>query len=402
MSARDFPVNSRDMGIDSSPSLQNLDSLSYLIVGAGFFGATIAERIASELRKSVLVVDQRPHIGGNSFSDADPETNIEIHKYGSHIFHTSNEKVWNYVNRFGAFNSYQHRVLSKHRDRVYSMPINLKTINEFYGKNFNPKEAEEFIRLEIERDFTSTPKNLEEKGISLIGKPLFKAFIEGYTRKQWETDLKLLNENIITRLPVRYDYNDRYFSDKYEGIPVDGYGKLFENILNHPLISLSLNTDFFEIKDSVPKSCTVVYTGPIDRYFQYRFGKLGWRTSFFETERLECESFQGTAVMNYPDLETSFTRIHEFKYFNPERVHAKDKTIIFREYSRFSRSDDVPYYPINTEENRRIFSLYKDEANNEENVIFGGRLGNYVYIDMHQAIAMALNTFETKIRGLNA
>lgn len=380
-------------------SLTDLESLEYLVVGAGFYGSVIAERIASELGKRVVVIDKRNHFGGNSYSYLDGESGIEIHKYGSHIFHTSNEKVWKYVNRFSSFNTYQHRVLTTHKNRVYSMPINLMTINSFYNKNLRPAEAVEFVKTEIAREFVKEPKNLEEKAISLIGRPMYEAFIKGYTQKQWGTEPTSLPANIITRLPVRYTYNDRYFSDTYEGIPCDGYGKLFAKLLDHPLISLALGTDFFEIRNHIPLSCKIIYTGPIDKYFNFKFGALGWRTSDFEMERHNCESFQGTSVMNYPDLDIPYTRIHEFKHFHPEKTSENSTTVIFKEYSRFAGPHDTPYYPINTEADKQVFAQYKQEAEKEKNVIFGGRLGNYVYIDMHQAIAMALNTFETKLRN---
>jgi UDP-galactopyranose mutase len=375
-----------------------LNGLKYLIVGAGFYGATLAERIASVLNERVLVLDSRNHIGGNSYSYTDSSTNIEIHKYGSHIFHTSNVEVWKYMNQFTAFNSYQHRVLSKYRDRVYSMPINLMTINQFYGKSFSPEEAESFLKQEIARDVIADPKNLEEKGISLIGRPLYEAFIQGYTQKQWDTPLNELPANIITRLPVRFSYNDRYFNDVYEGIPVDGYGKLFEKMLAHPNIHLKLGIDYFSIKSMVPKDCLVIYTGPIDRYFDYQHGTLGWRTTYFEENKVPVNDFQGTSVMNYAGLEVPFTRIHEFKHYHPERDQSKTETIIYREFSKFTEKGDIPYYPINTQRDKALFKKYQEMAQGEKKVIFGGRLGNYVYVDMHQAIAMALNTFSSKIK----
>lgn len=375
-----------------------LNGLKYLIVGCGFYGAVIAERIANELGEKVLVIDRRTHLGGNSFSYTDDKTNIEVHKYGSHIFHTSNDEVWEYINRFSAFNSYQHRVLTNFQNKIYSMPINLMTINSFYRKNLTPTEAENFIRTEIERDFIADPKNLEEKAISLIGKPLYEAFIKGYTQKQWETDLQQLPANIITRLPVRFNYNDRYFNDKYEGLPIDGYGAIFERMLKNDLITVQLGIDYFDIKERVSSDTLVIYTGPIDRYFNFKFGALGWRTTDFEEQRLAVKDFQGTSVINYADVSAPFTRIHEFKHYHPERKQSDTETIIFKEYSRFAKEHDVPYYPINTSQDKETFAKYRDLSKKERNVIFGGRLGNYVYIDMHQAIAMALNTFESKIK----
>lgn len=375
-----------------------LTGLKYLIVGSGFYGAVIAERIATQLKEKVLVIDRRDHIGGNSYSYTDKETNIEIHKYGSHIFHTSNEDVWNYICQFTQFNTYQHRVLTAYQNQVYSMPINLMTINSFYGKNFSPAEAQAFIQKEIERDKFENPKNLEEKAISLIGRPLYEAFIKGYTQKQWETDLKLLPANIITRLPVRFNYIDRYFADRYEGLPIDGYGKIFERMLANELIDVKTGIDYFDIKENVPEDCLVIYTGPIDRYFNYKYGQLGWRTTDFEEQTINVKDYQGTSVMNYADIGTPYTRIHEFKHFHPERKQAEDRTIIFKEFSRFAKENDTPYYPINTDRDKAIYGQYRELAAAEKNVLFGGRLGNYAYVDMHQAIAMALNTYEAKIK----
>lgn len=376
----------------------DLKGLKYLVVGAGFYGAVMAERIASQLKERVLIIDIRKHIGGNSFSEADPETGIEVHKYGSHIFHTSNEAVWNYINQFTSFNNYQHQVLTKYQGKIFQMPISLFTINDFYGKSFTPEEARKFLDAEISKDTIANPQNLEEKAISLIGRPLYEAFIKGYTQKQWETPLTDLPPNIITRLPVRYSYNSRYFSDRFEGIPVDGYTKIFENLLANPLIEVKLGIDYFSIKEQIPKDTHVIYTGPIDRFFNYKFGELGWRTTDFEVERIQTKDFQGASVMNYADLDVPFTRIHEFKHYHPDRDYG-DKTILYKEFSRKAGRNDLPYYPINTDNDKKMLKLYQQEAELEKNVTFGGRLGNYVYIDMHQAIAMALNGFEKMKKG---
>ena len=367
----------------------------FLIVGAGFYGSVIAERIANELNEKVLIIDKRDHIGGNSYSYADKETNIEIHKYGSHLFHTSNKEVWDYLSRFTEFNDYQHVVYTTYKGKVYTMPINLETINSYYEKNLTPNEAYEFLQAEIKKYQIEKPKNLEEKAISLIGKPLYEAFIYGYTKKQWETDPKNLPANIITRLPVRYNYNHRYFKDKYEGLPVDGYGKVFERMLDHKNIEIKLGVDFFDIKESIPADVKVIYTGPIDKYFDYKHGVLGWRTIDFEIERKEMKDFQGTSVMNYAQADVPYTRIHEFKHYHPEREQSDKETIIFKEYSRTAGKGDDPYYPINTPEDKEMYAKYLAETKNEKNVIFGGRLGTYSYLDMHQVISMALKKFES-------
>jgi UDP-galactopyranose mutase len=371
----------------------------YIVVGAGFYGATIAERIASVMGEKVLVLDKRNHIGGNSYSEKDPETNIDVHKYGSHIFHTNDEEVWNYINQFTSFNTYQHKVFTVYNNKTYSMPINLKTINDFYEMNLNPSEAKEFIDSEIAKYKIDDPKNLEEKAISLIGKPLYAAFIKGYTQKQWETPLTKLPQNIITRLPVRTNYNNRYFADRFEGIPTNGYTEIFEKMLSHKNIEIQLGVDFFDIKKDLPEDCLIIYTGAIDRFYDFKFGLLGWRTCDFEVQKLETNDFQGATVINYANVEVPYTRIHEFKHYTPDRNFPTEKTIIFKEFSRKATETDTPYYPINTDEDKEIFNQYKKLSQNEKNVIFGGRLGNYVYIDMHQAIAMALNTFNSKIKG---
>lgn len=366
----------------------------FLIVGAGFFGSVLAERIANDLKESVTIIDKRNHIGGNAYSYADPDTNIEIHKYGSHLFHTSDEEVWNYLSKFTKFNDYQHKVYTTYKDIVYSMPINLDTINKFYKLNMSPDQAFQFIQKEIEKSDIKNPKNFEEKAVSLIGRPLYEAFIYGYTTKQWETNPKELPEGIINRLPVRYNYNNRYFKDRFEGLPVNGYGSIFEKMLNHSRINIYLGVDFFSIKDSLPKNLKIIYSGPIDRYFNYKFGPLGWRTLDFEKECISTCDFQGTSVMNYSDATIPYTRIHEFKHFHPERKQSSEKTIIYKEYSRTAKKVDDPYYPINTKDDKEIYSLYLKEARKVKNTIFGGRLGTYKYLDMHQVISTALNTYQ--------
>jgi UDP-galactopyranose mutase len=375
-----------------------LDGLKYLVVGAGFYGAVVAERIAEVLGKRVLVIDKRKHIGGNSYSEIDSRTGVEVHNYGSHIFHSKDVRVWEYLNLFCKFNNYRHRVLTKHLDEVYSMPMNLMTINKFYEKRFTPGEAKEFVESEIKKFHIDHPANFEEKGISLIGKPLYEAFIKGYSTKQWQKNLTELPESIINRLPVRYSYNDRYFSDPYEGIPIDGYGTLFENLLGHKNIETELGVDYFDIKDKIPKDCVVIYSGPIDRYFEYQYGQLGWRTLRFESEALDIDDFQGTTVMNYADESTPFTRIHEFKHYHPEREF-NPKTTIFREFSQFAKKGEDPYYPIGSDSDKLTYQKYLAASKNEKNVIFGGRLGGYVYLDMDQVVTMALNHFKTKIQS---
>lgn len=358
-----------------------------IIVGAGFFGTTIAERLASTGKK-VLVLDKRDHIGGNAYSEIDTETGIEIHKYGSHIFHTSNEEVWAYINRFTKFNGYRHTVWSTYKNQAYSMPINLSTINSFYKKNLKPFQVPDFIRSEAENEQIKAPENLEEKAISLIGRPLYEAFIKGYTIKQWEKKPTELSPDIITRIPVRHNYNDRYFSDKYEGIPLDGYARLFERMLDHPNITVQLNTDYFDIQNELIDMPTV-YTGPIDRFFGYRHGRLDWRTIDLERSIHEIPDYQGCSVMNYADTAIPYTRIHEFKHYHPERPQTRT-TVTFTEYSRMATQNDAPYYPVNTTRNIQLLKYYQEEAQKLEHITFGGRLGNYKYLDMDETIETAL------------
>jgi UDP-galactopyranose mutase len=371
-----------------------------VVVGSGFFGLTVAERAASQLDKRVLVLERRDHIGGNAYSEAEPETGIEVHRYGAHLFHTSNKRVWDYVNQFTEFTGYQHRVFAKYQGQVYTFPMNLHLINQFFGKSHSPDEARELIAEQASEIDTKDAKNLEEKAISLIGRPLYEAFVKGYTAKQWQTDPTELSPSIITRLPVRYNFNNRYFNDTYEGLPVDGYTAWLERMADHPNIEVRTNVDYFEVRDQIPEGTPTVYTGPLDRYFGYSEGKLGWRTLDFEQEVVPTGDYQGTAVMNYNDIDVPYTRIHEFRHFHPEREYPTDKTVIVREYSRFAEDDDEPYYPINTPENRDKLERYRELAKKEaaeRNVLFGGRLGTYKYLDMHMAIGSALSMFDNKV-----
>lgn len=379
----------------------NFEGYDLVIVGAGFFGLTIAEQTATKLDKRVLVLERRSHIGGNAYSEAEPETGIEVHKYGAHLFHTSNKRVWDYVNQFTEFTDYKHRVYTNHQGQVYPLPMNLAMINQFFGRAFTPDEARQLIAEQASEIDTKDAQNLEEKAISLIGRKLYEAFIKNYTAKQWETDPKDLAAGIITRLPVRYNYDNRYFNDTYEGLPRDGYTAWLAKMAEHPNIEVRLNVDYFEIRDQIPAGTPTVYTGPVDRYFDYSEGRLGWRTVDLEQEVVSTTGdFQGTSVMNYADEDVPFTRILEFRHFHPERDYPSDKTVIVREYSRLAKEDDEPYYPINTPEDRtkleRYRELIKDEAK-QRNIIFGGRLGTYKYLDMHMAIGSALSTFDNKV-----
>ncbi|HEX8497045.1 MAG TPA: UDP-galactopyranose mutase [Actinomycetales bacterium] len=369
-----------------------------VVVGSGFFGLTVAEQVASRLGKRVCVIERRHHIGGNAYSEKEPTTGIEVHRYGAHLFHTSNERVWEYVNRFTDFTGYQHRVFSVTKGQVYPLPINLGTICQYAGRHLSPDEARALVREQAaEVPDPAAAQNLEEKAISLIGRPLYEAFVRGYTEKQWQTDPLQLSPDIITRLPVRFTYDNRYFADTHEGLPVEGYTAFLEAMASNPLIDVHLSVDYFEVKDSVPQGVPVVYTGALDRYFDYELGRLGWRTLDFDQEVLPIPDFQGTPVMNYADADVPWTRIHEFKHFHPERRHPDDATVIVREYSRRAEADDEPYYPINTPDDRALLLRYRERATAEPDVYFGGRLGTYQYLDMHMAIASALSMVDNEL-----
>ena len=373
-----------------------------VIVGSGLFGLTIAERCANELGLKVLVIDKRDHIGGNAYSEPDPRTGIEIHKYGAHLFHTSNERVWEYVNRFTSFTPYVHHVYTTHDGVVYPMPINLGTINQFFSAAYSPDEARALIAEQAGELAGKDPENLNDKGISLIGRPLYEAFIKDYTGKQWQTDPKDLPASIISRLPVRYTYDNRYFNDTHEGLPTNGYTAWLEKMVDHPGIEVALGVDFFDESQPYNKTALrgrvpIVYTGPLDRYFDYSAGALSWRTIDLATEYPDTGDFQGTSVMNYPDADREYTRIIEPRHFHPERDYPADKTVIMKEYSRFAEEGDEPYYPVNTPEDREKLLAYRKLAAGEQGVVFGGRLGTYKYLDMHMAIGSALSMFDNRI-----
>ncbi len=377
-----------------------------LVVGAGIFGLTIAERAATVLNKKVLVIDKRSHIGGNSYSEFDPETGIECHKYGAHIFHTSDKEVWEYVNQFDDFTNYEHRVYTVHKNEVFPLPINLGTINQFFRANYSAEQAKMLIKEQAKKA-PDNPSNLKEQGISLIGKPLFEAFIMNYTAKQWQTPPEKLDKSIINRLPVRFNYNNRYFSNTYEGLPKSGYGNFFNKMVSSVKnsVDIRLNTNFFEdkaIKKLVKHGIPVVYTGPIDEYYGYKYGALNWRSIRFEKEILPVDDFQGCPVMNYADLDPNFTRIIEFKHFHPERntgsySEGSNKTIIFKEYSNTWQPGKEPYYPVKTPEDLEKLQKYNALAAKESNIIFGGRLGEYAYYDMDATFKSALDTFNKKL-----
>ena len=377
-----------------------------VVVGAGLFGLTIAQQ-AAENGYRVHVIDVRDHIGGNAYSYFDKETGIEVHQYGAHLFHTSNEEVWKYVNRFTSFTGYVHKVYAVHDGEVYPMPINLGTINQFFHASYTPDQARALIEEQAGKYAHIDPQNLNDQGIKLIGRPLYEAFIKNYTAKQWQTDPSKLPASVIRRLPMRYTYDNRYFNDAHEGLPVDGYTAWMARMIDDPRIEVSLSVDFLDgnqelSKDNLVGNVPVVYTGPVDRYFGYDAGQLKWRTVDFKEHRYDEVDHLGTPVMNYVDADVPFTRSIEFKNFNPERtdVYKQKRTIVWDEYSRFAGQEDEPYYPVNTDDDRRLFAAYKERETAEPQVVFGGRLGGYAYFNMDQTIAAALVAWRDQVRPM--
>ena len=381
------------MRVSNNSRIEWTREADVIVVGAGFFGLTVAERIAAESDKKIAILECRDHIGGNAHSYIEKTSQVEVHSYGSHLFHTNNLKVWEYVNQFTQFNDYQHRVFAIAKGEIYSLPVNLQTLSQIYPGITTVDEA---TRL-IQRFSREKRENFEDTAISLVGEVAYELFIKNYTQKQWQTDPKELPAEIISRLPIRTNLDGRYFSDKYQGLPLNGYQKWHENMILDKKISVQLNTDFFDVKHEINENQIVVYTGPIDKYFSYKHGILGWRTLDFETEILDLDDFQGNSVVNYCDAEPAYTRVHEFKHLHPEREHVSGKTVVMKEFSRFAGTADEPYYPINTETDRKKLAKYRDEASQVENVFFGGRLGSYQYLDMHMAIASALSLYENEL-----
>ena len=359
----------------------------YLVVGAGLYGAVFAHE-AKEKGKSVLVIDKRPHIAGNVYTEK--IEGINVHKYGAHIFHTNNKKVWDYVNQFIEFNRFTNSPVANYKGELYSMPFNMYTFNKMWGV-VTPQEAEEKIN-EQRSEIKGAPQNLEEQAISLVGRDIFEKLVKGYTEKQWGRDCKDLPAFIIKRLPVRLTFDNNYFNALYQGIPMGGYTKLVENMLEG--IEVRLNTDYLVNKEELDKLAKkVVYTGPIDAYFNYSLGALEYRSVRFENELLDIPNFQGNAAVNYTDRETPWTRIIEHKWFEfgkDEKGNDLPKTVISKEYSSEWKLGDEPYYPVNDEKNSKLYSKYKELADKEEKVIFGGRLGEYKYYDMDAVINSSL------------
>lgn len=354
---------------------------NYLIVGSGLYGATIAQQ-AKKAGKSVLVIDKRPNVGGNIYTEK--VEGINVHKYGAHIFHTNNKEVWDYVTSFVDFNRFTNSPVANYKGELYSMPFNMYTFNKMWGV-VTPEEAAAKIE-EQKKEITGEPKNLEEQAISLVGRDIYEKLVKGYTEKQWGRDCKDLPAFIIKRLPVRLTFDNNYFNALYQGIPIGGYTKLIEKMLEG--IEVRLNVDYLENKEELDKLAEkVIYTGPIDAYFNYKLGTLEYRSVRFENEILDKPNFQGNAAVNYTDRETPWTRIIEHKWFE---FGTQPKTVISREYSSEWKLGDEPYYPVNDEKNGALYAEYKKLGEAETKVIFGGRLGEYKYYDMDAVIAAAL------------
>ncbi|WP_412552923.1 UDP-galactopyranose mutase [Shimia sp. MIT1388] len=363
--------------------------MSIVIVGAGFSGAVIGRRLA-DAGYRVDVLDSRDHIAGNCHTHRCPDTGVMVHAYGPHIFHTDIQKVWDYVTGFAEFMPYRNQVKSTVGDAVYSLPINLHTINQFFGKTFRPDEARAFIESTQADTSITDPQSFEEQALRFVGPALYEAFFKGYTEKQWGCAPTELPASILKRLPLRFNYNDNYFAHKYQGIPKEGYTNLIGNILDHPNIDVHLNTPFSNAHAS--RADHVFWSGPLDGYFGEKLGRLGYRTLDFERFTSDGD-WQGCAVMNYGDPDVPYTRITEHKHFAPWESH--DSTVCYREYSRACGADDIPYYPIRLVEEKALLSQYEAMAQAEEGVTFVGRLGTYRYLDMDVTIAEAMVHAET-------
>lgn len=361
----------------------------YLIVGAGLFGSIFAYE-ATKKGKKCLVIDKRNHIAGNIYTKE--VEGINVHEYGAHIFHTSNEEVWNYIQQFAKFNRYTNSPVAVYKDELYNMPFNMNTFNKLWGV-ITPKQAKAKIDEQVKEAGIKEPTNLEEQAISMVGKDIYEKLVKGYTGKQWGRPCTELPSFIIKRLPVRFTYDNNYFNDTYQGIPIGGYTQIIEKLLSG--IEVRLNTDFFEHRKKLENIADkIVFTGMIDQYYDYCYGTLEYRSLRFETELLDEENYQGNAVVNYTEYEIPYTRIIEHKHFE---YGTQAKTVITREYPATWKKGDEPYYPMNDEKNNELYAKYKELADKEENVIFGGRLGMYKYFDMHHVIDEALKCVKEEL-----
>ena len=366
----------------------------FLIIGSGFYGCVLAERIANVLKKDVLIIEKRNHIGGNAYSKIDKKTGIEYHKYGTHIFHTSINRVWDYLKNFTKLNNYRHQVLSEYKNKIYQMPINLETINYYFGKNFNPKQAENYVREISKKYIKKNPKNFEEKALMQIGKKLYESFIKNYTTKQWGKDPRLLPSSIFNRLPLRFNYNEDYYKNSVsQGIPEDGYTSIFKKLIESNKIKIEFNSTF-NLKKNYKIKYLTIYTGALDKLFDYKFGHLEWRSLNFVKKIYNIKDYQGTSVINFPELKFKYTRKHEPKHLHPERNYTNEKTLVIEEYPAMNNLE--PYYPINDYKNKIIHKKYKNllSKNKQLNILSGGRLADYAYYDMDMAISAALIKFD--------
>ena len=368
------------------------DMVDYLIVGSGLYGAVCAYEL-TRAGKKVLVVEKRRNIGGNVYTES--MEGINVHRYGAHIFHTSDKAIWDYANKFAEFNNYVNQPVARYKDECYNLPFNMNTFTKLWRDVFTPAEAEARIAEERGKDFVAEPKNLEEQAINLVGRTIYEKLVKGYTEKQWGRACTELPAFIIKRLPVRFTFDNNYFNDRYQGIPVGGYTKMVAKMLEDA--DVRLNCDFFEeTEELMANARRVIYTGAIDRYFDYCFGALEYRSVRFETEVLDIPNFQGNAVINYTDREVPYTRIIEHKHFE---FGTQPKTVISREYSAEWKPGDEPYYPVNDEKNGKLYARYRALADKEEKVLFGGRLGQYKYYDMDDVIAAALTAVKAELAG---
>lgn len=369
----------------------------FLIVGAGFSGAVLANQLAKELDCTIDMWDERDHVAGNCHTKRDAETGVMVHEYGPHIFNTDKKEIWDFVNSFVEFKPFINRVKANYKGNIYSLPVNLHTINQFFNKTFGPEEAKAFIESLGDKTITD-PQSFEEQALKFLGKDLYHAFFYGYTKKQWGCEPSELPASILKRLPVRFNYNDNYYNNIYQGIPVNGYTELVEKLLDSPKINITLNKKFrysIELNDVYDH---IFYTGPIDAFFDYKFGRLGYRTVTFEKYTTDGDH-QGNAVINYCDESVPHTRVHEHKHFAPWEEH--EKTVYFKEFSKETTEEDIPYYPKRLDADKKILEAYRAEALQSSNLSFLGRLATYRYMDMHHVIGEALHFSQSFILSLN-
>lgn len=370
----------------------------FLIVGAGFSGAVLANQLAKQLDCVIDVWDERDHVAGNCHTKRDAGTNVMVHEYGPHIFNTDKKEIWDFVNSIVEFKPFINRVKANYKGSIYSLPVNLHTINQFFNKTFGPEEAKAFIESLGDKTITD-PQSFEEQALKFLGKDLYHAFFYGYTKKQWGCEPSELPASILKRLPVRFNYNDNYYNNPYQGIPVNGYTELVEKLLDSPKINISLNKKFTYSSELLATYSHIFYTGPIDAFFDYKFGRLGYRTVTFEKHTTDGD-YQGNAVINYCEETVPYTRVHEHKHFAPWEEH--EKTVYFKEFSKETTADDIPYYPKRLEKDKKMLDAYRAEAEQSSNLSFLGRLATYRYMDMHHVIGEALAFSQSFLKAISA